>query len=289
MTQEEDTEPSLWDWTKFIGWLVFLSIFAFLILPHGAFNLLTELCGDGVNPCAPDDTVDWLTSSNIGRVALVVTAAAALWLYGPICKSLLSYFTESDENESKSFVVLVAAVVLLPLGLSVLVFVDRFQPFHRSVELNQPVIVHEINERYQQYSEDLDVLARHLEDDREILELHCDKNLVYVSTPEGTFYDGEGDRYTTKYIPICRFGRGVGVERSERGIRLPHRFTDFGELFVVSYLEWRRNPDDVLDECLSDSFEDEYGACEVVINENWSAAFFWEPFCQEGMGDAEGC
>ena len=128
-----------------------------------------------------------------------------------------------------------------------------------------------------------------MEEDREILELHCDPRLVYVSTPEGTFYYGENDRYTKKYKPICQFGRQVGAERSERGLRFPHRFTDFGELFVVSNLEWRRSSTGVLDECIPDVFEGEYGACDVIINGNWSAAFYWEPFCQEGMGYAEGC
>ena len=289
LTQEEDAEPNAWDWIKFISWFAFASIFAFLILPHATFNLLADFCGGRAESCSPETTVEWLTSTTTGRVALAVVAAAVLWLYGPICKWLLSYVTEREESESRSFVALVVAIILLPLGLSVLVFVDLFQPIHRVDELTQAVIAEEIADRHSRYSEKLDVLAQHLEEDREILELHCDQNLVYVSTPERTFYDGEGDRYTTKYIPICRIGRGVGVERSERGVRLPHRFTDLGELFVASYLEWRRNPDDVLDECLSGSFEGEYGACEVVINENWSATFFWEPFCLDGMGDAEGC
>ena len=148
MTEEEDVKPSLWDWTKFIFWFAFLSIFAFLILPHTTFNLLTDFCGDGLKSCSPEKTVDWLISTTLGKVALVVLGGVVVWLYGPIVKWLLSYFTESGGTESRLFVALVFVIVLLPLALSVMHFVQLFQPVYRIEEPAQAAIVQEIVERY---------------------------------------------------------------------------------------------------------------------------------------------
>ena len=147
----------------------------------------------------------------------------------------------------------------------------------------------EISERYDNNASDFDALTAQLEGDSEITELYCDRHTIVVTTADETFLEGDNDQYTTKYAPLCRFSRKVTALRSERGIRFPHRFREAGSLAVSSFLEARRDPEDVYDDCAASLYEGEYGSCEIRINENWSAVYVWEPFCLGTMRGEVGC
>jgi hypothetical protein len=108
--------------------------------------------------------------------------------------------------------------------------------------------------------------------------LYCDKNAVIVTTQDETYYDGENDPYTSKYLQLCRFTSKVAALRGAKGIRFPHGFFESGPLAVSSFLEKQENPADSFDVCRAPLFENESGACAVAINENWTATYAWTPF-----------
>ena len=147
----------------------------------------------------------------------------------------------------------------------------------------------EIKQRYDHNASDFNRLAAQLERDPEVTELYCDTNMVVVTTPEDTFYVGDGDPYTSKYERLCRFTRKVIAYPSVQGIRFPHSFFEFGELVVSSFLEKRAESSKPLDSCGSPLFEGERGTCAIPIYKDWSAIYEWRPFCLDDMEGEVGC
>jgi len=142
---------------------------------------------------------------------------------------------------------------------------------------------------YQRNPDEFEKLASALEADSEVTELYCDANLVAVTTPDETFYDGEDDPYTSRYMQLCRFTSKVTARRSANGIRFPFNMFEAGPLLVSSFLERRTSAADAYEDCRYNSFKEERGACAVPINEHWSATYAWSPFCLEGMEGEAGC
>lgn len=135
----------------------------------------------------------------------------------------------------------------------------------------------------------IEACASQLELDIEVTELYCDENMVAVTTPDETFYDGESDPYTSKYERLCRFTQKVAARRSAHGIRFPYSFFEVGALFVTSYLEKTDDTVDAYDKCGSSLIDEQVGACAISINRKWSATYEWRPFCLDYMKGEAGC
>lgn len=282
---EQDEQLTTWDWIKVVSWIAVFGVFGLLIFPYWVFNKLKILCGSESSKCTPHETIEWLTSTAIGGVLLVIILVAAIWVYYPLVASYARLVIQNSRMPPT----LVWSAALAFVGLWLAYLVAMITADQEETMLTAAPHFQQISQRYHRNASEFDLLASQLEDDSEISELYCDENMVAVTTPQETFYDGENDDYTNKYIPICRFTRKVAAERTSRGVRFPHRFFEVGPLAASSYLEWRRDPPETFGECGSDPFEVERGTCDISINEHWSATYTWEPFCLDSMEGEAGC
>jgi len=282
---EQNEKLTTWDWVKVVSWIAAFGVFGLLIFPYWVFNKLKILCGPESAKCTPHETIEWLTSTTIGGVLLVIILATAIWIYYPLVASNTRLIVQSSRMPPT----LVRSAALAFVGLWLAYLAAMIMADQEETKSTAAPDFQEISQRYHQNSSDFDLLASQLEDDGEISELYCDENTVAVTTPQETFYDGENDYYTNKYIPICRFTQKVAAERSSRGVKFPYRFFEVGPLAISSYLEWRREPAETFGECGPDLFEDERGTCDISINEHWSATYTWEPFCIDSMNGEVGC
>lgn len=283
--QEEKDHLSSWDWIKVIGWVAIFVVIGLLVMPYWVFSKLKSVCGSESSNCTPSETVEWLTSTTTGGALLVVVLVAAIWLYYP----LISSYARMIVQNTRMPPVLVWGGALAFVGLwlaflGVVIMTDQ-----QGTSPTATSDFEEISQRYHQDSSNFDLLVTQLDNDSEVTELYCDKNMVAVTTAQETFYDGENDYYTNKYIPICRFTRKVVAQRSSRGVRFPHRFFEVGPLAVSSYLEWRRDAAESFGECDPNQFGGERGTCDISIGDHWSATYNWEPFCLDSMKGEVGC
>ncbi len=148
----------------------------------------------------------------------------------------------------------------------------------------------EISERYSASAAAFESLAEAMDQDRDVVQVHCDDNLRYVQTKSSIFYEGEESEVLTSFLELCRFEEKVVASNGDSvGVKFPHSFHEIGSLLVVTGLVRRLEDSMEVEACRDARLDEQWGHCQEVISGEWYARFTWSPICPDGVGSEEGC
>ena len=131
---------------------------------------------------------------------------------------------------------------------------------------------------YRTHQSGLDNLADRFDSDAELVEIACDPEWMEMRLAGQEHLQPMSAEYLAIYEPLCDFTNKVSMRRTARGTRVPYHFYEHGDLFVLVFLDRRRDAQELYPACTSDMLHSPVGRCDVPLNQSWSVTYTWDPF-----------
>lgn len=283
--RDDRIPDSLWERIKRFGLLILAILFGCFVAPYYVISELLAFCGPSLNVCKSLGQYQWLVSLTINAILPLVVFAILLW----VCSDLIAQYRQALVERTSMSPNSVRRCVRVTLGLWLALIFAMSAFIQRTSVPDVAKVFKEIRKGYESDANAFDALALQLEKDPQISMLYCERSGVRAVTPNQPEFDGRADYYTNRYGALCQFEEKLVVQRTERGVSIERRFFEVNALLVSGYLEWRRNPTDLLTTCPVNGLAGDSGACDMRIDDSWSAMYLWEPFCLDSMEGELGC